>query len=71
MQQKRISSHRLKDRSAEFEPQESCDLRSHKMHSDTKGIQEVLCGVQDQEGNLKLLMEEGELRQHLHGVAGI
>jgi len=34
-------------------------------------IQEVLCGVQNQEGNLKLQMEEAELLQHLHGILGI
>jgi hypothetical protein len=33
-------------------------------------IQEVLCGDQHQEGNLKLLMEEAELLQHLQGSLG-
>jgi len=34
-------------------------------------IKEVLCGVQDEEGNLKLQMEEAELLQHLHRVLGV
>ena len=34
-------------------------------------IQEVLCRVQDQEGDLKMQVEETELLQHLHEVAGI
>jgi hypothetical protein len=34
-------------------------------------IQEVLCGVQDQKGNLELQVEEAELLQHLHEILGV